>query len=1111
MAVNRAADEPVFGLWLARRRRILDFTQAELAKRVGCSESTIRKLEADQRRPSKRVATMLASVLQVPDAETAAFVAFARSGWSDRPPAAWPPGPGLPWPGNGDLSAALPAASPPGASSLLAGHSMTADAEAPPAMRGVGWPFVARHREIARLDAALDVALTGRGQVRLISGEAGQGKTALLTAFAQRARQAHPDLVTASGSCNAYTGSGDPFLPFRVILEQLTTPVAWGRDGEAPTNLTKGPLRGKVAFVVVETLLRHGPHLLDALVPAASLARLADAGFLPAELVSSLQSKGPLSLRRIAGAPGEHALCQEATTVLTRVSRHAPLLLLLDDMQWADRSSLDLLLHLARSAAQSPMLVLVAYRPPNVSIEQSDAGFPLRQLTREIARLFEDVVIDLDLADGRAFLDAWLDSRPNRLGSEFRAALLRQTGGQPLFTIELLRAMQQREELILDAAGRWVSVPDVRWDALPARVSGALAERIERLDAPCRTLLRVAAVEGEGFTAEVAARVLGEDPATIAGLTSRLDRDQRLIVATGVTRVATGVLSCFRFRHNLIQRYVYDDLGESERVYLHERVGAAIESLFGDDVDPLAVALHYRRAHAPGRAARFQRLAGDRAATSGALAQAIAHYQQAVAHWPDDDLDSRAGLLRDLGTCQFDHGMLEDAEKTLKAAHTAFQALGDVRAAGAVETALGRTYHERGDHARGLEACRRAVLALEGERETVELAMALVLTAGLNLMASQYAPALDLGNRALEMADRLHADGVRSGALSVVGAALASIGSAHRDEGFAMLEEAHELGDRVGAVQFAADAIAKSGLRLLAVDRFARARHQFHRTRTYARMRQIGLVEAWAAYGLWLLDWRRGDWRRALRRLPSVQKLAGGSGEWSRGSSRLQVVLASMDIDLGRVEDAAARLDAHEPWLSHNTMEHGKAPYLRERLRVAVALGGEREADGIVNRLHDMLGERPTHSDKVMAPLLTAVRWLARHRQAGAAHTATAFVTVLEQARQQYGSATASATAAEACGTVAEMTGDTHAACTYYLEAARLWANVGFPLDEVRAQGLAAHALAKLGREGEAASARRRGEALMTALSAQLPSQALVRTFHDQARLLLENPRCALP
>lgn len=1109
MAGKRVAEEPVFGLWLARRRRILDLTQAELAERAGCSESTIRKLEADERRPSKRIAAALASALHVPDAESAAFVAFARAGWSDRPLPDRSPGPDLPWLLGSDLGAVRSPGAREGPATSAAGRMAATDATHRPQAFADGMPFVARLQELSRLEHALDLALAGHGQVRLVTGEAGQGKSAILRAFARWAASAHPELVTASGSCNAYTGPGDPFLPFRDILEALTDLPAALPDADPSSQTAEPALRGALPFVFAETLVKHGPHLVNAWFAAATRERLAGWGLVPADRIGSPRSDGAGSLGRIAGAPGEHALRNEAVTVLTRFSRGRPLLLLLDDVQWADRSSLDLLLHLARSLGSSAILVLAAFRPPPAAAPEGDAPEPLRLATREIARLFEDTWIDLDRADGRAFLDALLDSRPNRLGPEFRAALWRQTGGQPLFTIELLREMQQRHEVTEDAAGRWVSEPGVRWDALPGRISGALAERVERLDASSRALLRVASIEGETFTAEVAARVLGEDPATVAAATARLDRDQRLVAATGVTRTATGVLSRFRFRHSLIQRYVYENLGESERVYLHESVAEAIEALFGNETDPLAVALHYERARLPARAARFQRLAGDRAANSGALSQAIGHYQQALLHWPQDDARSRAGLLRALGECQFDHGALQDAERTLEAAHASLVALGDVQAAGAVKTALGRTYHERGDHARGLRTCRQAVAALEGEGESAELALALSMTAAMYMVASQHGPALDLGQRALEMATRVRADPVRTGALVVVGVVLARVGPDRREEGFAMLEEAHRLGDRIGAVEYAADAIGNSGLCLLALDRFAQARKQFHRTRRYARMREIGLLESWAAYGLCFLDWRRGQWKRVLRLLPRVEERVEGEHEWNRPRYRLQVLRAATDIDLGRIDDGGARLDAYGPWLSANSMEHGRAQYLRERLRVAAARGRQREADAVIGDLLEMLGDRPTHSDKVMAPLLTAVRWLVRHGDPTGA--ATTFVTVLERVERQYGSTTARATAIEARGALVEHDGDAGAASTHYLAAARLWAQAGFTLDEVRARGLAARTLTDTGRYRQAASQRRRGGTLVAALSAQLPTQGLVRSFTGQARALLESPAEALP
>jgi hypothetical protein len=102
-----------------------------------------------------------------------------------------------------------------------------------------------------------------------------------------------------------------------------------------------------------------------------------------------------------------------------------------------------------------------------------------------------------------------LDTQPNQLGAEFRQALYRQTAGHALFTVELLRAMQARGELVQDEERRWVEGPALDWRTLPVRVEGVIEERIGRLEAELRELLFVASVEGENFTAEVVARIQG--------------------------------------------------------------------------------------------------------------------------------------------------------------------------------------------------------------------------------------------------------------------------------------------------------------------------------------------------------------------------------------------------------------------------------------------------------------------------------------------------------------------------------------------------------------------------------------------------------------------------
>ncbi|MEJ2289584.1 MAG: AAA family ATPase, partial [Deinococcales bacterium] len=620
---------------MQRRRKHLDLTQKELARRVGCSVATVRKLEGDERRPSKATAAALARALGVPDVEHAAFVGFARAGWADDPPPNPRPDLERPWRrlgSNGPRARPVPA--PPPAAT---------------ATRAVHVPLLGREGELARLEAALDEALAGSGSVVLVAGEAGHGKTFLMSAFAARAQAAHPELLVAVGACNAFSGGGDPFLPFRQVLKQLTGDIPDLHEIEPFEQARIARLR-RFAVEGGITLLEQGPHLVDTFVPGARLrARLereraaATAPWDAAQAVRDAQNQAG------TGTLAQGALRSEATAVLTTMARHAPLLLLLDDLHWADPSSLELLLQLSRAVPAHPVLVVGALRPVTARHAEGDRH-PLASSVHELERQFGDVVLDLGRSDGRAFLEALLDSEPNALGPAFREALWRQTAGQPLFTIELLRAMQERGDLVRDADGRWVEALELRWDALPARVAGALGERIDRLPPFAQEVLRVASVEGEVFTAEVIARVLGEDPLTVARAAgTELAADHRLIVPESVARGADGRLSRYRFRHNLIQRYAYDRIDMSERRYLHEAVADATVEAFGDEADPVAVALHYARAAAPERAAPFQRKAARRARDAGALVDAADAYRAVLENGALPGRHARAELQRELG------------------------------------------------------------------------------------------------------------------------------------------------------------------------------------------------------------------------------------------------------------------------------------------------------------------------------------------------------------------------------------------------------------------------------------------------------------------------------
>lgn len=495
--------------------------------------------------------------------------------------------------------------------------------------------FVAREGELARLDGFLDLALAGHGRVAFVSGEAGSGKTALLQAFARQAQDAHPDLVVAGGNGVAYTGLGDPYHPFREVLTLLT--------GEVEPRWRAGAMTAEQARrlwdalpLAAQALLADGADLVDTFVAGKALVERARA-FAPsgvgwlAELEELVERKAATP----AGAgPQQSALFAQVTRVLQSLAQHVPLLLMLDDLQWADGGSISLLFHLGRQLAPSRMLVVGAYRPEEVALGRGGERHPLEPVLNELQRDLGEVTVDLGQAGGREFVDALLDSEPNRLGTEFRQTLYRQTRAHPLFTVELLRGMEERGDLVKDEAGRWVEGEALDWETLPARVEAVIAERVGRLPEGLRETLVTASVEGEEFTAEVVARAGGvDDEEVVQRLSGALDRKHRLVTTQGILWADGQRLSRYRFRHILFQRYLYNSLDRVKRAHLHEAVGTALERLYGDQTDEVAVELayHFREASSTGKAVDYLRRAGERAARVSALEEAIAHFSRGLA------------------------------------------------------------------------------------------------------------------------------------------------------------------------------------------------------------------------------------------------------------------------------------------------------------------------------------------------------------------------------------------------------------------------------------------------------------------------------------------------
>jgi DNA-binding SARP family transcriptional activator len=504
---------------------------------------------------------------------------------------------------------------------------------------------VGREHQLARLAAHLERARSGQGQVVFVAGDAGSGKTMLVNEFIRRAMNEHGDVVAAIGHCSKLTplrttpdGIGDLHTPFREILELLAGDARSARAAGAITLEHAEHIEALVPFGTQE-LVQSGPEPIERVVPATPSTIMAGQRSSPGTEHGGntlrLAQQWDLATRPGLGCSAlgvDTGLFDRLTRVLQTLARQRTLILVLEDLQWGDRSTLALFFHLGRRLAGSHILIVAAYRPADLILTDqlvlgasplAAAGeqHPLEFIVHEFQRDFGDIQINLDEAQGREFLDAYLDAEPNRLGAGFREALYQHTGGHPLFTAELMRAFQERGGLVKDESGRWGEAPTLDWEQSPARVEAMITEHISHLAPECRALLTVASVEGLEFTSEVAARVLniGESEA-VWRMSGPLCKLYRLVQPQCIRRVgrAGHPVSRYCFQQRLVQKHLYRSLDAIERAHLHEAVGRALEALYIEDEVELAaearcLAYHFERSGLAQEAARYTLIAGQRA------------------------------------------------------------------------------------------------------------------------------------------------------------------------------------------------------------------------------------------------------------------------------------------------------------------------------------------------------------------------------------------------------------------------------------------------------------------------------------------------------------------
>jgi adenylate cyclase len=493
--------------------------------------------------------------------------------------------------------------------------------------------FVGRLNELNQLHDLLDGVIEGQGDIVMVTGEAGSGKSMLVKEFFRQAQSRYPNLVSALGYCNAFTGAGDPYLPLREILYQLCGDIEsyWKAGSCSYQNAVS---IWKTIPITCQSILTFGPALIDRLIPGQTLLELlASFSKTKYDCFSAVDQHLRFKQQHPGSAIKQTNLISQFMSVLQKISDQVPLILFLDDLQWADKGTINMMFHFIKHIVQSRILLIGAYRNEEVGLVQDDKRHRLIPLMHEVQRDFGDVDINLGLDSGRDFVKALAISEPNDLPPAIIEKLIDLTGGNALFTIELLISMQEDKTLYKNERGVWTIKDNFNLAKLPPRTEGVIAERISRLPQALKRVLSLASIEGESFTAEIIAAVEGRPVDEVVTLLSeQLVRQHRLIQPHQIIRRDKQIIFTYRFRHSLFQKHIYYHMDEIQRSRLHARVGTEMETLAGENKADFAVHLarHFHQANQPEKAFNYHTIAGKRAVRMAAFPEAINQFEAAL-------------------------------------------------------------------------------------------------------------------------------------------------------------------------------------------------------------------------------------------------------------------------------------------------------------------------------------------------------------------------------------------------------------------------------------------------------------------------------------------------
>src|SRR5689334_23014134 len=786
-------------------------------------------------------------------------------------------------------------------------------------------PLAGRQRDLARLREALDRALAGRGELVALIGEAGAGKSRLVSELTTAANRRQARVLV--GRCY----ETERILPFAPWVHAL-------RSGR-----------------VVEER-----HVFDTLEPGWR----EEVGRLLPELSREGKSPAPASGTTPIGRSGGDARYpfEAISELLKRLTRRQPLVVVLEDAHWADEMSVRFLAFLGRRVRDIPLLLVVTIRDE----ELADVGL-LRQSLNELDEEGELVrlpVSPLSRSETVALVEALAPpSIPQPLVTQLAQDAWRISDGNAFVIVEVMHALR---------AGQTISLAHRL--PLPAKVRTLVMQRLERLSDRARRLVAVAAVIGRQFDFALVQRAADMSEREAAEGVEELVRH----------RVLRGAGDGLEFSHDYIREVATGELPRPVRTALHRRVAESLEDVYAHDraAHALALGTHYRHGEAWDKAASFLGLAGRQAAGRSAHHEAVACFEEALNALhrlsAGRDVDERALDIRiELRQSLYPMGRFADLARHLREAERVADKLDDRPRLARVAAYMSNHAWITGDLSHALAFAERA-LALAEALGSAGLAVEANFRLGqVHWSLGRYRDAVSLFERCGTTAEP-PGDAARSGApwwptefalaelsLYYIAAPLTELG--RFDEALAAARRALEFATRIERPFALAGACAAIGRAHLYQGRFGEAAAALSRGLDVCRRWEFSVHRPWLAAALghtYALAGRVGKGLSILRRaVDDAERVGNVSGQAWRLAALGEALLLA-----GRPEEAAARADqsleqsrqrgerGHEAWalrLQADVAASRKSVDLAHaRFDEALALAGALEMRPLEARCH---------------------------------------------------------------------------------------------------------------------------------------------------------------